>query len=99
MLEELNSKQRKTLLDIFTNPLKSDIPWNNIETLFIALGGEISQGSGSRVRVILNGVRAVFHQPNPQREAPKATVKGVRDFLERAGISDSGYLFPEDEDI
>jgi HicA toxin of bacterial toxin-antitoxin, len=99
MLDELNSKQRKTLLDIFTNPLKSDIPWKNIETLFVALGGEISQGRGSRVRVLLNGVRAVFHQPHPQREAPKGTVKGVRDFLESAGIADGGDLFPEDEDI
>jgi HicA toxin of bacterial toxin-antitoxin, len=99
MLDELNSKQRKTLLDIFTNPIKSDIAWKNIEKLFLALGGEISQGSGSRVRVILNGVRAVFHQPHPQRETPKGTVKGVRDFLESAEVSDGGYLFPEDEDI
>jgi hypothetical protein len=98
MLDELNSKQRKTLLDIFTNPLQSDIPWKNIETLFVALGGDVSQGRGSRVRVILNGVRAVFHQPHPQREAPKGTVKGVRDFLESAGIADGGDLFPEDED-
>jgi hypothetical protein len=44
-------------------------------------------------------VRAVFHQPHPQREAPKGTVKGVRDFLENAGISDGGDLLPEDEDI
>ncbi|WP_309736502.1 type II toxin-antitoxin system HicA family toxin [Chamaesiphon sp. OTE_75_metabat_556] len=99
MLDDLNSKQQKTLLDIFTNPLKSDIPWKNIETLFVALGGEVSQGRGSRVRVIINGVRAVFHQPHPQREAPKGTVKGVRDFLKSAGISDSSDLFPEDEDI
>jgi hypothetical protein len=99
MLDGLNNKQRKTLVDIFTNPLKSDIPWKNIEVLFGALGGEVSQGRGSRVRVVLNGVRAVFHQPHPQREAPKGTVKGVRDFLENAGISDGGDLLPEDEDI
>jgi hypothetical protein len=99
MREELNNKQRKTLIDIFTNPTKSDIAWANIESLFSALGGEISQGRGSRVRVLLNGVRAVFHQPHPQREAPKGTIRSVRDFLENAGISDDGDLFPEDEDI
>jgi hypothetical protein len=98
MLDELNNKQQKTLLDIFTNPVKSDIPWKNIESLFLALGGEVSQGRGSRVRVLLNGVRAVFHQPHPQREAPKGTIKGVRDFLESAGISDGEDLIPEDED-
>jgi HicA toxin of bacterial toxin-antitoxin, len=98
MLDELNNKQKKTLLDIFTNPLKSDILWKNIESLFLALGGEVSQGRGSRVRVLLNGVRAVFHQPHPQREAPKGTIKGVRDFLESAGISDGSDLRPEEED-
>jgi HicA toxin of bacterial toxin-antitoxin, len=99
MLDELNSKQRKTLLDIFTNPIKSDIPWKNIESLFLALGGEVSQGRGSRVRILLNEVRAVFHQPHPQREAPKGSIRGVRDFLESAGISSCENLYPEDEDI
>lgn len=99
MLYELNNKQKKTLTDIFANPLKSDIPWKNIEILFGALGGEVSQGRGSRVRVSLNGVRAVFHQPHPQREAPKGTIKSVRDFLENAGISHGKDLLSEDEDI
>jgi hypothetical protein len=65
---------------------------------FLALGGEVSQGRGSRVRVVLNGVRAVFHQPHPQREVPKGKIKGVRDCLESAGISDGGDLRPEEED-
>jgi hypothetical protein len=99
MLDELNSKQRKTLVDIFTTPIKSDILWKNVESLFVALGGEVSQGRGSRVRVLLNGVRAVFHQPHPQREAPRGTIKGVRDFLESAGISDRDDLLPPDEEI
>ena len=29
----------------------------------MALGAEISEGNGSRVRIALNGVRAVFHRP------------------------------------
>jgi hypothetical protein len=54
--------------------------------LFVALGGEISEGSGSRVRVYLNGVRAVFHRPHPQKETDKGAVKSVRNFLESAGV-------------
>jgi hypothetical protein len=99
MLYELNNKQQKTLADIFTNPLKSDIPWKNIEVLFGALGGEVSQGRGSRVRISLNSVKAVFHQPHPQREASKGTIKSVRDFLENAGISHGEDLDPEEEEI
>jgi hypothetical protein len=33
--------------------------WSDIEALFRACGAEISEGSGSLVRIGLNGVRAV----------------------------------------
>jgi hypothetical protein len=33
-----------------------------------AMGAEITEGEGSRVRIALNGVRAVFHRPHPQKE-------------------------------
>ena len=54
--------------------------------LLLALGAELSEGSGSRVRVALNGVRAVFHRPHPQKETDKGAVKSVRRFLQEAGI-------------
>ena len=40
----MNKKQRQTLDKIFERPDRSDIPWVNIESLFIALGGDISEG-------------------------------------------------------
>ena len=83
---DLNNKQRKTLESIFTNPIPSNINWKDIESLFIALGANVSQGQGSRVRVKLNDVRAVFHEPHPQKETDKGAVKSVRDFLIEAGI-------------
>ena len=82
----MNKKHRKTLKTIFENPIRADIDWKEIESLFGALGAEISEGKGSRVRVILNGVRIVFHRPHPRKEAGRATVKDVREFLMRAGI-------------
>jgi hypothetical protein len=39
------------------------------------------------VRVALNGVRAVFHRPHPQKETEKGAVKSVRRFLETAGVT------------
>ena len=83
---DLNNKQRKTLELIFTNPLPSNIIWQDIENLFIALGGRVSQGEGSRVRVKLNEIKAVFHEPHPQKETDKGAVKSVREVLIEAGI-------------
>lgn len=82
----MDSKHRRTLEAIFERPERANILWRDIESLFAALGGEVSEGSGSRVRVALNGVHAVFHRPHPRKEANKATVKSVRRFLEQVGI-------------
>ena len=82
----MDNKHRKTLEAIFEKPERANIAWRDIEALFVALGAEISEGSGSRVRVALNKVRAVFHQPHPRKEASKGMVKSVRRFLEEAGV-------------
>jgi hypothetical protein len=82
----VDSKHRKTLEAIFEKPERANIAWQDIEALFIALGAEITEGSGSRVRVALKNVRAVFHRSHPRKEANKATVKSVRRLLEAAGV-------------
>lgn len=68
---KLNRKHRATLEAIFAEPVRASIAWSDIETLFAALGAEISEGAGSRMRVALNGRRAVFHRPHPQKETDK----------------------------
>ena len=80
-------KHDRTLIAIFSVPTKSNIAWRDIESLFRHLGAEITEGSGSRVRVQLNAVRAVFHRPHPQPHTNKATVESVRRFLLNAGVS------------
>jgi hypothetical protein len=87
-MEKLNSKQQKTLSALFQNPIRANIEWKDIEALIQALGGEISEGSGSRVRIYMNGIRAVFHRPHPSRITDKGAIKAVRRFLMEAGISD-----------
>ena len=54
--------------------------------MLIALGAEVSEGAGSRVRIALNEIRAVFHRPHPQKETDKGAVKSVRRFLIEAGV-------------
>ena len=83
---DMNSKQEKTLSDIFKNPILANISWSEIESLLVALGAEISEGNGSRVRIKLNGERAVFHRPHPQKETDKGAVASMRRFLSNAGV-------------
>lgn len=82
----MNAKHRRTLQAIFTRPERADIVWRDIESLLVALGAELSEGNGSRVRIALHDMRAVFHRPHPQKETDKGAVKAMRRFLQEAGI-------------
>ena len=82
----MNAKHRKTIELIFKNPIQASIMWSDIEGLFIALGAELSEGSGSRLRVKLKGIRAVFHRPHPQKTTDKGAVNSVRRFIENTGV-------------
>ncbi len=85
-MKKLNKKHQKVLDSIFVEPVKSNVVWNDIEKLLSALGTEISEGRGSRVRLFLNGVRAVFHRPHPKKETDKGALKSIRKFLIEAGV-------------
>ncbi len=82
----MNSKQQKIYEEIFKEPVQSSIEWKDIENLLIALGAEISEGNGSRVRIKLNNERAVFHRPHPEKVTDKGAVKSMRKFLNNAGV-------------
>lgn len=82
----LNNKHRKTLQAIFDEPTRSDVEWKAIEAMLVAAGAEVSEGSGSRVRIALKGMRAVFHRPHPRKETDKGAVKSMRRFLESAKV-------------
>ena len=82
----MNKRHKKTLDAIFDIPVRSDIEWKEIEALFKALGGEITEGRGSRVRIALNGIRAVFHRPHPKKETDKGAVRSVRRFLKGSEV-------------
>jgi lambda repressor-like predicted transcriptional regulator len=82
----MSGKHDKTLAAVFSNPVKANIHWADIEALLKASGADITEGSGSRVRIALNGVRAVFHRPHPRKETSKAAIASMRRFLMEAGI-------------
>ena len=82
----MRSKHRNTLKAIFADPVRSNIPWADVEAMLAAAGADISEGRGSRVRVSLNDVDAVFHRPHPRKETDKGSVKSLRRFLSQAGV-------------
>ncbi|MCK4560316.1 MAG: type II toxin-antitoxin system HicA family toxin [Calditrichia bacterium] len=85
-MSSLSKKHQKTLNSIFENPIRSDVLWKDIENLLIALNAEISEGRGSRVRIYLNNIRAVFHRPHTRNETDKGALKSMRRFLIEAGV-------------
>jgi hypothetical protein len=82
----LNRKQSDTLKAIFEDPVRANINWRDVESMLEALGAEITEGRGSRVRMALNGVKAVFHEPHPQKETNKGAVRSLRAFLTAADV-------------
>ena len=82
----MNTRHRRTLKAIFADPVRANVLWADIEALFWACGADVSEGRGSRVRVSLADIDAVFHRPHPQKETDKGALKSVRRFLNEAGI-------------
>jgi len=82
----MNSTHRKTLAAVFSSPTPSTLEWRRIEALLVAVGAQVIEGAGSRVRFELNGVVASFHRPHPQKEAKPYQVRDAKAFLTQAGI-------------
>jgi len=77
-------KHAKTYVAVFAEPLRSNVRWDDIEALMRAMGAVVSEGRGSRVRVLLGAEEAVFHRPHPEKECDKGALKSVRTFLTKA---------------
>jgi hypothetical protein len=82
----VKAKHAKTLNAIFTKPTLASIVFSDIESLIVALGGEMVEGRGSRVAFILNGKRMDVHRPHPGKEAKRYQVENMRDWFLIMGI-------------
>lgn len=82
----MNAAHRRTLAAIFATPTPTTLEWRRMEALFVALGAQVIEGRGSRVRFELNGIIGTFHRPHPHKEAKPYQVRDARDFLRQAGI-------------
>ena len=82
----MKTKHTKILNAIFTKPTLASLVLSDIEALVVALGGEIIEGSGSRMAFILNGKRMDAHRPHPGQEAKRYQVENIRDWFLTMGI-------------
>ena len=83
----MSNKHRRTLAAIFAEPIRGNVNWSDIEAMLAACGAEISEGKGSRVRIVLGGIKAVFHRPHPQKETDKGALRSMRRFLTEGGVT------------
>ena len=82
----MNSKQQKVLALIYKDPIPKSLEWLQIESLLLAIGAELIEGNGSRVRFYKDSIVATFHRPHPKKEAKPYQVKDARNFLTQLGI-------------
>lgn len=80
------ARHRKTLIAIFTDPASSSLEWRHIESLLVAMGCQVIEGKGSRVRFDRDGIIGSFHCPHPAKEAKPYQVRDARQFLELLGV-------------
>ena len=71
---------------MFADRVSGTIAWADIESLLVAAGCRIIEGSGSRVRFEIGGMIATFHRPHPTKEAKRYQVREAREFLIRIGV-------------
>ena len=82
----MNATHRKTLLAVFTEPVSTSLEWRRIEALLFAIGCNVIEGNGSRVRFEKDGHIAAFHRPHPAKEAKPYQVRDARQYLENLGV-------------
>jgi hypothetical protein len=82
----VNSKHKRTLKAVFTDPVSPAIEWADIESLLIAAGAALTEGAGSAVRFDCNGLVGRFHRPHPGKEAKRYQVRDARAFLTSIGV-------------
>lgn len=82
----MNSKRRKTLEAIFSKPTQGNIKFSDVESLVLALGGEVVEGAGSRVAMHLHGGVKHAHRPHPGKEAKRYQINEIRAWLQAVGV-------------
>ncbi|WP_342633660.1 type II toxin-antitoxin system HicA family toxin [Mesorhizobium atlanticum] len=67
-------------------PVSASIKWRDVEALLVALGAEVSEGRGSRVRFTIAVQTLFLHRPHPSPDTRRWAIRDIREFLTNVGI-------------
>jgi hypothetical protein len=82
----MKARHAKTLQLIFSRPTPAGVRWLDVLALFEALGAEITEAEGSRIKVLLFEQVKVMHRPHPSPDIDKGAVASIRKWLEENGV-------------
>jgi hypothetical protein len=81
----------KLLRALLENEVSPNIHWREIESLFLKLGGTIEPGSGSKVKMMLDGCIMNIHKPHGVSGIEAGRLKSISSFLRK----EVGVILPE----
>ncbi|MHA4866383.1 type II toxin-antitoxin system HicA family toxin [Duganella sp. PWIR1] len=82
----MEARHAKTLQLIFSRPTPAGVKWLDVLALFEALGTEITEAEGARIKVFLFEQVKVMHRPHPSPDIDKGAVASIRKWLEENGV-------------
>jgi len=83
----MNSKHRRTLTTVFSEPVPRNLEWKRVESLLLAAGCELIEGHGSRIAFKRGNLRADFHRPHPRKEPKPYQIRAAREFLRKLEVT------------
>jgi len=87
----MSHKHENLIRTLFHDPVSGNIHWREIESLLHHLGARIENLSGTRIRVVLNGVEGVLHRPHHGTTLGRQDVMHLRGYLASARVTPSLY--------
>ena len=82
----MNIEHHKTLKQVFTKPVPTEIPWVAIESMLRGVGVKVIERPYSQIALIKDGEIMVLSRPYPKPLAVKATVKDIAAFLKAVSV-------------
>lgn len=87
----MSHKHANLIRALFQDPINANIHWREIESLLHHLGATVEGSHGARFRIVLNRMEFFFHHPHNSNTCGKQSIKELREFLARAGVTPSSY--------
>jgi hypothetical protein len=86
-LTKMNNKHKKTLTKLLTRPILSNVKFDDVDKLLIALDLERIEASGSRITYKFDEDNFItLHKPHPNNEIKRYVVKKLQILLFNIGV-------------